>query len=59
MLLFRGDVAHAGIDFDVDNTILHVYLDSPVKGFTRMFMPDGTSSTFLFDGYTSHPTPPT
>jgi hypothetical protein len=46
MLLFRGDLGHAGAEYDEENWRLHVYIDSPV--IERQTHEDGATLTFPF-----------
>jgi len=46
MLLFRGDLGHAGAEYDEENWRLHVYIDSPV--IERQTDEDGATLTFPF-----------
>jgi len=45
-ILFRGDLGHAGSEYDKENWRLHIYIDSPV--IERAKEEDGTPSTFPF-----------
>jgi hypothetical protein len=48
MILFRGDLGHAGAEYDEENWRLHIYLDSPV--IERAKDPKtGETLTFPFD----------
>jgi len=46
MILFRGDLGHAGAEYDEENWRLHVYIDSPV--IRRATDEDGSTLTFPF-----------
>jgi len=46
MLLFRGDLGHAGAEYDEENWRLHVYIDSPV--IERQTDEAGATLTFPF-----------
>ena len=46
MILFRGDLGHAGAEYDEENWRLHVYLDSPL--IERATDKDGSTLTFPF-----------
>lgn len=45
--IFRGDLAHNGVEFNETNRRVHIYLDSTSESSQRLFDKDGADLTFF------------